>query len=172
MAARATAVLASEPSLLSQILKAIRQRRGLSAKATAKAMNMAPRSYVYFEAGRGQLNVTRVQQFAAVANADPLAILVALEIGSPRIAVECLENKGMMVLVQALKRFDVQPQNDLSRLDTRTLILASEQFFDGLAARIQKLDAFLEQWMSDPSLSGPIDDEGPEEDDDKDTDGD
>jgi transcriptional regulator with XRE-family HTH domain len=159
MAARPTADPEAEPNLLPQILKAIRKRRGLSAKATAQAMNMALRSYVHFESGRGRLNFAHVQRFAAATNSDHLAILVALEIRSPEFAIQCLENKGMMIVVQALKRFSAQPENDFSRLDARALILASKQFFDGLAKRIHEIDAYLEQWMSDPSLSGPLDDE-------------
>jgi transcriptional regulator with XRE-family HTH domain len=159
MAARPTVDSEAEPNLLPQILKAIRRRRGLSAKATALAMNMALRSYVHFESGRGRLNFAHVQRFAAATNADPLAILVAMEIRSPDFALRCLENKGMTILVQALKRFDARPENDFSRLDARALVLASKQFFDGLASKIHDIDAYLEQWMSDRSLSGPTDDD-------------
>jgi transcriptional regulator with XRE-family HTH domain len=159
MAARPTGDPETEPNLLPQILKAIRRRRGLSVKAAAAAMPMALRSYVHFESGRGRLKIERIYQFAQMTNSDPLAILIALEIKSPAFALRCMENKGMTIFVMALKQFDAQVKDDFTRLDPRTLVSASRQFFDGLSAKIQELDAYLEQWMSDRALSDPLDPE-------------
>ena len=74
-------------SLLAQILRAIRRRRGLTASDVALAMNMPRRSYEHFESGVGMLNVARVHQFAKAADADAYAILAALDFRSPAFAL-------------------------------------------------------------------------------------
>ncbi len=50
--------------MLSQVLKAIRRRRGLRPVEVAARMGVAKRSYERFESGRGPLNVPQIHRFA------------------------------------------------------------------------------------------------------------
>ncbi len=138
--------------LLPAILKAIRRRRGMGVSEVAKAMGIGIRTYADFEAGRSHLNVSRIHHFARVVGADPYAILVALEIKSPNFALRCADNQLMTIFVMALQEFDARSQDNIARLDPRTLIAACQQFVDGLIEKSIELDAHLERWMLDRSL--------------------
>lgn len=155
MAETATDEVRSGPTLLPQVLRAIRRRRGLRTATVAQRMGMAIRSYERFESGRGALNVTRVHRFAQATDSDAYAILMALDIRSPAFALRCMDNKAMTLLVMAVQEFDATAEDDVGRLEPRSLIAAYTQLFDGLTAKAREIDAFVEQWMSDKALHGP-----------------
>jgi transcriptional regulator with XRE-family HTH domain len=134
---------------LSQVLKALRRQRGLRPGQVAQAMGMRPRSYEYFESGRGRLNLDRIHRFAEVLDVDPFAIVAALEIGSPRFALRCADNKLMTILIMALQDFDTQAGDDIARLDARSLIGEFTRALDELARRAREHDAFVETWMAE-----------------------
>ena len=152
MAARPTVDSDAEPNLLPQILKAIRRRRDLSVASVAKAMGMAPRTYSNFEAGRGQLSVAKIHQFAEIVGADPYAILIALDIKSPSFALRCMDHQFMAMLVLQIQDFDSRVQDSFTRIDPRILFSLTRQFFDGLVEQSEEVDASLERWMLDRSL--------------------
>jgi transcriptional regulator with XRE-family HTH domain len=135
-------------------LKTIRRLRGLSRVEVAKAMGMPLRSYDHFESGRGRLNIDRIHKVADILNADPFALLMAVEIGSPAFAVRCADNKLMVVLTMALQEFDARSADDIPRLDPRTLIAAFTAAFDDLARQARDRDAVLADWMSDKTARG------------------
>ena len=162
MAARPTN-LDPDAALLSQILKAIRRRRGFKVAQVAQAMGIATRTYANFEAGRQRIDVAKIHQFAQVVGADPYAILVAVDIKSPSFALRCMEHQFMAMLMVLIQDFDARAEDSFARIDPRILYAAAHQFFDGLLAQSQEIDASLERWMLDRSLHEPPEPEDPDE---------
>lgn len=152
MAARPTIDPETDQTLLPQILKTIRRRRGLGVAQVAKAMGIAPRTYSNFEAGRGQLSVAKIHQFAEIVGADPYAILIALDIKSPTFALRCMDHQFMAMLVFQIQDFDARAKDAFTRIDPRILFALTRQFFDSLIAQSEEVDASLERWMLDRSL--------------------
>jgi transcriptional regulator with XRE-family HTH domain len=140
---------------LSRALKAVRRERGLRPAEAARAMGLPLRTYEHFEAGKGRFNVERVHQFAQALDVDPYAILAAVDIGSPAFAARCIDNKLMTVFLMALQEFDAKGQDDLNRVDARSLITGFTRLFDSLLARARDEEAFVEDWMVDKTLLGP-----------------
>lgn len=141
-------------ALLSAILKSLRRRRDMKSSEVAAAMGMPQRSYEFFEAGQGRFDMDRLHRFAEAVDADPYAILFALEIGSAKFAVRCADNKAATVFLIALQDFDAHVGDDLLRLDPHTLMAAFTRAFDGLRHTATERVALLESWMSDPILTG------------------
>ena len=73
----------SKNTTLSETLKLVRQRRGLSASDVAQRMGMPLRTYHHFEGGYAQLDVERIRRFADATDSDPHAILTAVLLGAP-----------------------------------------------------------------------------------------
>ncbi len=119
--------------LLPTILKALRRLRGVRAAEMAAGLNMPLRSYEHFESGRGRLNVERIHQAAGLLDADPFAILAALELSSPEFAVRCADSKLMLILMLLLQDLDVRLQDKLEHLDAATLIEVLTRLFEELA---------------------------------------
>jgi transcriptional regulator with XRE-family HTH domain len=163
MAARPTADPDLDATLLSQILKAIRRRRGLKVAQVAKAMGIATRTYANFEAGRQRISISRIHLFAQIVGADPYAILIAVDIKSPSFALRCMEHGFMSMLIVLIQDFDARAQDSFAQIDPRVLYATSRQFFDGLLEQTQEIDASLERWMLDRSLHEPAEPEDPDE---------
>lgn len=147
------------PPPLALILKAIRQRRGLSSSEAARAMGMPLRSYQHFEAAKGRLQPLLVHRFARAVDADGYAILLALEFEAPAFAIRCMDNKLASVLLGALQDFEAKAGDDLERLDMRGLIQACTGFFDGLLDRAREYDLYVERWMLGRGPGGLHDDD-------------
>jgi len=147
--------LTARQSLLSQILKAVRTRRGLRSSEVARGMGMALRSYQHFESGRGREDAEMIHAFARATDADGHAILLALDLKSAEFALLCLENKLADVMVIALERVVQRTGARLSRLDPRSVITAFERIFGELADKVKEDEAYVERWMTDRSLGGP-----------------
>ncbi|WP_372784788.1 helix-turn-helix domain-containing protein [Phenylobacterium sp.] len=128
----------------------------------ANAMKMKPRSYEYFESGKARLNVDRVHQVAKILNADPYAILAAIDIGSPAFALRTVENKMGTLWLMALLEFDATAQDDISRLAPAVLIVSFTKMFDELLVLARERDASAEDWMSDKPLQAPPAESDPE----------
>jgi transcriptional regulator with XRE-family HTH domain len=140
---------------LSRILKALRRLRGMRPIDVANAMRMKLRSYEYFESGRARLNVDRVHQVAKVLNADPYAILAAIDIGSPAFALRTIDNKMGTLWLMALLEFDATAQDDIARLAPSVLIAGFTKMFDELLYLARERDLSAEDWMSDKALHAP-----------------
>jgi transcriptional regulator with XRE-family HTH domain len=154
--------------LLSQILKAIRRRRGLRSSEVARAMGMALRSYQHFESARGREDAPTIHAFAEAVDADGYAILLALDMRSAEFALDCLENKFTKVMVLAAGRFSKVSGHHLARLDPRSVITAFERAFAELTKKLHEDDSYVEAWMTDPSLGGdPLDPKAHDPDDDE-----
>jgi transcriptional regulator with XRE-family HTH domain len=141
---------------LSQALRALRRLRGLGPGEVADAMGMPRRSFEYFEAGRGKLNVDRIHQVAQILDVDPFAILAAVEIRSPQFAVRCAEHKLMTVFMIALQEFDASAMDDIARLNASTIISGFTRIFDALSKEAKEGEDFVEKWMGegDPPPNG------------------
>ena len=133
-------------TLLPRILKGLRRLRDRRAADVAAALDMPIRSFEHFESGKGRLNIERVHQVAEVLDADPHAILAALEMRSPAFALRCADNKLMTILMMSLQDFDARAGDSIARLDPLTLIQAFTQLFDQLAAHAEAQQAAASQW--------------------------
>jgi len=140
---------------LSRILKALRRRRGMRPIDVAIAMKMKPRSYEYFESGKARLNVDRVHQVAKILNADPYAMLAAIDIGSPAFALRTIDNKMGTLWLMALLEFDATAQDEIARLAPAVLIASFTKMFDELLFLARERDASTDDWMSDKPLQTP-----------------
>jgi hypothetical protein len=127
-------------------------------------MGIATRTYANFEAGRGRLSVAKIHKFSQIVRADPYAILVALDIKSPSFALRCMDHQFMSMLIVLIQEFDGRARDSFTRIDPRILYAHARQFFDGLIAQSEEIDASLERWMLDPSLHAPPGPEDPEVD--------
>ena len=128
-------------------------------------------AYEYFESGKARLNVDRVHQVAKILNADPYAILAAIDIGSPAFALRTIENKMGTLWLMALLEFDATAQDNIARLAPAVLIAGFTKMFDELLFLAVESDASTQDWMSDKPLQAPkgepededrADDEAPE----------
>jgi hypothetical protein len=129
----------------------------------ADAMGMQRRTYEYFEAGRGKINVDRIHQFAKILDVDPYAILAAVEIRSPGFAVACAEHKLMTVLMVNLQEFDANASAAVANLNTATIVTGFTHMFDALAREARGGEDYLDPWKSEAgpepgAPGGPQDD--------------
>ncbi|WP_164511834.1 helix-turn-helix domain-containing protein [Brevundimonas fluminis] len=108
---------------LSAALKAVRRRRGRTAAEVAEVMGMPLRSYEHFEAGQGRFDFDKVRRFAEVLEADPFAILTAVQIAAPAFAARCADNKMMLALLIRLEEFQRELGETVADLDP-ALVLA------------------------------------------------
>jgi transcriptional regulator with XRE-family HTH domain len=131
--------------LLSEALKRVRRRRGMTAARTAAAMGMPLRTYERFEAGEGRLNIDHVHRFAAATDSDPHAIVMAVAIGSPALAARCADNKLVTALTIAARRFDAVMGDRIADLEVRTVIMAVCAMFDELVDHADQQET-LQQW--------------------------
>ena len=157
----------SRGEALAQALKSLRRLRGRRPGDMADAMGMPRRSYEYFEAGRGPLNVDRVHRFAQILDVDPFAILAAMEIRSPQFAVRCAEHKLMTVMMVAVQEFDATAGDDIGRLNAAAIISGLTRVFDALAKEAREGADFAERWMEEAeppedAEPKPPPEEGPE----------
>lgn len=145
-------------ALLSKILRAIRNIRGMSSREVAKAMGLAHRTYQHWEGGNEELNHERVHAFADAVDADGHAILLSLELGSADFAIYTLINKAGTGILVCLQRFTARVGKNLARLDPHSLVTVLDTAFDELALRSRSFDAVFEDWMIDPSITEDPDD--------------
>lgn len=137
-------------SALSRALKALRRRRDLPVARVAAEAGMKLRSYQHFEAGRTRVNVERVHRIARGLNADPYAILAAVELGSPEFAVRAADNKLMTILMMSLKDFDSTAGDRILLLDARLISTVFERAFAELAGVASERFAAATQWSPPP----------------------
>jgi transcriptional regulator with XRE-family HTH domain len=142
------------PGWLAQALKGLRRRRQLRSPEVAARMGLRPRTFEHFEAGKGPLYVDRIHDFARALSADPHAILMALEIGSPAFAVRCADNKLMTIIVMALQDFDAATGDAIAQLDAQTLRSTFERLFGELSELAHARAAMAETWLAPQAKPG------------------
>jgi len=119
------------PKVVAATLKGLRRHRRLSVNDAAAAMGMPRRSYLHFEAGGGKLNVDHLIRFAEVFQCDLAALLAAIFLQSPTLAVRCADNKMMTAMVLAALDFSDTAGVRMTRL---TAADAARQFRAAFAA--------------------------------------
>lgn len=101
-------------------------------------MGMPLRSYEHFEAGRGRFDFEKVKRFAEVLEADPFAILIAVQIGSPAFAARCADNKTALALLIRLEEFDREAGEGIADLDAALVFSEVGEAFQRLTAEIRR----------------------------------
>jgi hypothetical protein len=116
----------------------------MRAQDVADTMGLPLRSYEYFEGGHGQVNLERIYAFAKATGSDGDAIVAAILIGEPELAVWAADNKMVMALKIAVGEFAENLGADMARIDTRTLLTAFTQMFRELATEAKANKAWAE----------------------------
>jgi transcriptional regulator with XRE-family HTH domain len=133
---------------LSRTLKGLRRRRGLGSAEMGAALGIARRSYQHFEAGRTEINMDRVHRVAHILDADPYAIIAAIELASPEFAARVADNKMMTIIMMALKDFDLALGDQIAQLDARTLTSTFERAFKELEGHARERAAVAARWVA------------------------
>ena len=137
----------TDGKLLGSALRAVRRRRGLTAKQVATAMNMPLRTYEFFEGGGGRTNLDYIHRFAAATDSDPYALLMGLGIGSTEFARRCADNKLMLIYMIALQEFEVAMGDRIQSLDPRTLIEGFTEAFRKLETESRERSEVAQTWI-------------------------
>lgn len=99
-------------------------------------MHLPLRTYEYFEAGTGRVNLDHVRRFAAVVDADPYALIVGPEVDSTELARRTADSKLMLIFLQALGEFERRVGDRMTALDPRDLIRAFTMAFETLETEL------------------------------------
>jgi transcriptional regulator with XRE-family HTH domain len=137
----------SGANILSQAMREIRKRRGLSLIEVAQAMQMSRRTYEEFEGGRGRITHERIMAFANATNADPFALILAVDFRSAQFAIDCADTKLAYILISHLRDFWEAEAGDIPYLEPTNIIGAAERLFGDLADKLSDSDTFLRNWM-------------------------
>lgn len=137
--------------MLSEILRAIRLERRLRTSDVARAMGMPLRSYEHFEAGRGRLDLQRLQTFADATDSDPFAIVAALILRRPEFALRVADSKLMVVMMLSLDDFNEDLGEDIRLIEVRVLVGAFRRVFQDLTDHVRKRDLTAERWLDERS---------------------
>lgn len=139
--------IASGANILSQAMRAIRKKRGMTASEVAAAMEMPLRTFEEFEAGRGPLTHDRIFAFADATDSDPFALILSTSFGSPTFAVDCADTKLAMIMMMHLEEFAEREGSDIAYLEPPNLIGGFERLFKEFGAKLQDREAFLRNWL-------------------------
>jgi transcriptional regulator with XRE-family HTH domain len=142
-----TDTVPSREAVLSRALRQLRRLREVSPGQMADAMGLQRRTYEYFEAGRGKLNVDRVHKFAKILDVDPFAILAAVEIRSAAFAIACADHKLMTAFMVTLQEFEANAGPTIARLNAATIVSGFTSTFDALAREALEGEGFIETWL-------------------------
>ena len=134
---------------LSQVLRAVRSARQMRASEVAKAMGMASRSYQHFEAGRGRLDFLRIERFAEATGSDPYAIVVAVMLRRPDLALNAMYNKLVVMNLFALDDFNEELGEDIRLIEPQILVGAFRRVFQDLSDYVRKRDLSVDRWLDD-----------------------
>jgi hypothetical protein len=114
-------------------------------------MNMPLRSYEHFEAGNGRISYDRLVRFAEATESDPVALLAAIPLRSPRFAIRCADNKLMMILFIAIAELEEDLGDDIAFLEAATLIGAFTSVKKDLVQHVRSRDRYAEAWFKEKS---------------------
>ncbi|MEN5168679.1 helix-turn-helix transcriptional regulator [Brevundimonas pondensis] len=120
-------------ALLSAAIRAVRRLRGMSSRDTAEAMHMPLRTYQRFESGETRPNLDHIHRFARATRSDPHALVMAVAIGAPELAVRTVENHLATIITVGLQTFNRTQGDRIADLDVRTVVGAVTAMFDRLA---------------------------------------
>lgn len=138
---------ATPSPVLSEVLKLVRRRRGLSAVEVAERMALNIRTYRHFEAGKTLLNFPRIQAFALATDSDAHAILTAVMLEAPQFAIHTIDNKAMSVIMAGVRRFEERVGDGMARIEVTRFVATFRRAFDDLEAELAERDAEAERWL-------------------------
>jgi len=121
------------PARRSQVLRLLRERRGLTAEALGAAMGLSPQAYEQLEIGRRTLSPARLQAFAAATDSDPAALLLSWSGHSHSLAMLCADNKAASIAISALQDLADDLQAEFLDLTVAELVSA----FEGAKRQLQ-----------------------------------
>ncbi|UAK25472.1 helix-turn-helix domain-containing protein [Sphingomonas nostoxanthinifaciens] len=137
----------SGAKLLSQALRAIRKKRGMTVSEVAGAMAMPRRTYEEFGGGRGPVTHERIFAFAEATNSDPYALILAVDFKMPQFAIDCADTKLALILMIHLHDFATAEGGDITYLEPTNIIGAAERLFGDLSAKLSNSEVFLQNWL-------------------------
>jgi transcriptional regulator with XRE-family HTH domain len=117
----------------------------------AREMGLAPRSYQHFEAGRGRLDIVRLERFAEATDSDPYAIVIALALKRPDFALNAMDNKLCVINLFALDDFNSDLGEDIRLIEPQVLGGAFQRVVQDLTDYVRKRDLTVERWLEDRS---------------------
>lgn len=137
----------SEPRLIGLAARSVRRARGMTAQQVADAMNLPLRTYEYFEAGQGRVNLDYIHRFAEATNCDPYALLLGPGLSSTEFARRTADTKMILIFLIALGEFETRMGDRMSTLDPRALIEAFTEAFRRVEAESRAREQETEAWL-------------------------
>jgi transcriptional regulator with XRE-family HTH domain len=137
----------SDARLIGLAARAVRRARNMTAQQVATAMNLPLRTYEYFEAGAGRVNLDYVHRFAVATNCDPWSLLLGPPLGSTEFARQTADSKLMLIFLIALGEFVRTMGDRLLTLDPRALIEAFTETFRKLEEENRAKSEETESWL-------------------------
>jgi transcriptional regulator with XRE-family HTH domain len=137
----------SDARLIGLAARAVRRARNMTAHQVATAMNLPLRTYEYFEAGAGRVNLDYVHRFAGVTNCDPWSLVLGPPLGSTEFARQTADSKLMLIFLIALSEFVRTMGDRLLTLDPRALIEAFTETFHKLEEEHRAMSEETASWL-------------------------
>ena len=137
----------NESGVLTQSLRAIRKKRGLTAAQVASGMGMRLRTYEEFEGGRGPQTTDRIFAFADVADCDPFAIILGAIFGLTDFALDCADTKLCLIMMMHLEEFAGREAGDINYLEPPHLIGGFARLFKEFSGKLEEREKFLQNWL-------------------------
>lgn len=137
----------SEARLIGLGARAVRRSRGMTAQQVADAMALPLRTYEYFEAGQGRVNLDYVHRFAAATSCDPYALILGPGLGSIDFARRTADTKMILIFLIALGEFETRMGDRMITLDPRALIEAFTEAFRKVEAESRAREEETESWL-------------------------
>lgn len=134
--------------MLARSLRAIRQKRNLSAQDVAAAMNMAYRTYEEFEGGRGPQTIERIFAFAEATDCDPYALILGPLFDLPNFALDCADTKLCLIMMMHLRDFAADQGEDIAYLEPPHVIGGFARVFKELRGTLEESERFLQSWLN------------------------
>ncbi|SDA36907.1 helix-turn-helix domain-containing protein [Sphingomonas sp. NFR15] len=134
--------------ILTQSLRAIRKKRGMTASDIAAALEMPLRTYQAFESGRGPLTHERLFNFAEVTDSDPFALLFGAIFALPDLAIDCADTKFGMIMMMYFQEFARERGGDIAYLDPPNLAGGFDRLFKDFGAVLADRERFLRNWLA------------------------
>ncbi len=139
--------MSAKSPILSEALKLVRRRRGLSAVQVADRMDLNIRTYRHFEAGKTYLDFDRIRAFADATDSDAHAILAAVMLETPIFAVHAIDNKVMGVIMAGVRRFEERLGDRMAQIEVFRLVAAFRRTFDQLELELDAREGEAQRWL-------------------------
>ncbi|WP_133254275.1 helix-turn-helix domain-containing protein [Phenylobacterium deserti] len=138
-------------------LRAVRRHRRLRTAEVAAAMGLPQRSYEHFEAGAGRLHLDKLELFARATDSDPFALLAAILLRCPELAVLTSDNKFLTIVNLALLDLVERAPEVIPRLEAASLIAGFSEILEKLCDDVRTRERLAQAWLT--QRGGPPDPE-------------